>query len=42
LCAEYIWAKKHNLQVGRETPRGWMMAAKLWRAKPRRVERVHT
>ena len=41
LAAEYL-AKKHNLQVGRETLRGWMMAAKLWRAKPKRVEKIHT
>lgn len=41
LAAEYL-AKKHNLQVGRETLRGWMMTAKLWRAKPKRVEKVHT
>jgi transposase len=40
LAAEYL-AKKHQLQVGRETLRGWMIAAKLWRAKPKRVEKVH-
>jgi transposase len=41
LAAEYL-AKKHKLQVGRETLRGWMMAARLWRAKPKRIEKVHT
>ena len=41
LAAEYL-AKKHKLRVGRETLRGWMIAAKLWRAKPKGVERVHT
>jgi transposase len=40
LAAEYL-AKKHDLRVGRETLRGWMIPAKLWRAKPRRVEKVH-
>jgi hypothetical protein len=37
---EYL-AKKHKLQVGRETLRGWMTRAKLWRAKPQRIEKVH-
>ncbi len=32
LAAEYL-AKKHQVQVGRETLRGWMIEAKLWRAK---------
>jgi hypothetical protein len=41
LAAEYL-AKKHELRVGRETLRGWMIAAKLWRAKRKRVEKVHT
>jgi hypothetical protein len=36
LASEYL-AKKHTLQVSRETLRGWMMAAKLWRAKAKRV-----
>lgn len=40
LAAEYL-AKKHDLEVSRETLRGWMIAAKLWRAKARRVETVH-
>jgi len=41
LATEYL-AKKHDLQVGRETLRGWMTAAKLWRAKAKRVDQVHT
>lgn len=41
LAAEYL-AKKHKLEVSRETLRGWMVAAKLWRAKARRVEKAHT
>ena len=41
LAAEYL-AKHHDVHVSRETVRGWMMAAKLWRAKPKRVEKVHT
>ena len=41
LAAEYL-AKRHDLQVSRETVRGWMIAAKLWRAKAKRVEKVHT
>jgi hypothetical protein len=41
LAAEYL-AKKHKLQVGRETLRGWMVKAKLWHAKKKRVEKIHT
>ena len=41
LAAEYL-AKKHNLSVGKETLRGWMSKAKLWRPRSRRVENVHT
>jgi transposase len=41
LAAEYL-VKKHDLEVSRETLRGWMAAAKLWRARPKRVEKVHT
>jgi hypothetical protein len=40
LAAEYL-NKKHDLEVGRETVRQWMLAAKLWRAQPKRVEKVH-
>jgi transposase len=41
LAVEYL-AKRHDLAVSRETLRGWMMAAKLWRANPKRVEKIHT
>jgi transposase len=41
LAAEYL-AEKHGLEVSRETLRGWMIAAKLWQAKTKRVEKVHT
>ena len=41
LAAEYL-AKKHKLQVSRETLRGWMITAKLWRARRKRVEKIHT
>lgn len=41
LAAEYL-AKKHQIQVSRETLRGWMIEAKLWRAQTQRVEKVHT
>jgi hypothetical protein len=40
LAAEYL-AKKHKLPVSRETMRAWMIEARLWRAKPKRVEKVH-
>jgi hypothetical protein len=41
LASEYL-AKKHKLDVGRETLRGWMMEAKLWRAQPKRAAGAHT
>jgi biotin operon repressor len=41
LAAEYL-AKQHDVNVSRETVRGWMIAAKLWRAKAKRVDQVHT
>ena len=41
LAAEYL-AKKHAVEVSRETLRGWMATAKLWRAKAKRVKKVHT
>jgi hypothetical protein len=41
LAAEYL-ARESSLRVGRETLRGWMSEAKLWHAKTRRVEKVHT
>jgi len=40
LAAEYL-ASKHEQHVGRETLRGWMIGAKLWRAKLKRVDKVH-
>jgi transposase len=41
LAGEYL-AKQHDVHVSRETVRGWMMAAKLWRAKRKRVDKVYT
>jgi len=41
LAAEYL-AKKHAVEVSRETLRGWMIPAKLWRAKPKCIEKAHT
>ncbi len=41
LAAEYL-AKQHDIGVSRETLRGWMTEAGLWRSKPQRVEKVHT
>lgn len=40
LASEYL-TEKHDLVVGRETLRGWMVEAQLWRAKAKHVERVH-
>ena len=40
LAAEYL-AKKHEIDVSRETVRQWMIGAKLWRARRQRVEKVH-
>ena len=34
-------AKRHQIQVGKETLRGWMMEAGLWQSKSRRLEQVH-
>ena len=41
LAAEYL-AEQHRIEVSRETLRGWMIAAQLWRPRRARVERVHT
>jgi len=41
LAAEYL-KEKHGLSVSRETLRGWMMTVQLWRAKPKRISKVHT
>jgi len=40
LASEYL-AKKHDIEVSKETARKWMRAAGLWRARPRRVVAVH-
>jgi hypothetical protein len=40
LASEYL-AKKHKIQVSRETARQWMIEAKLWRARKQRIETVH-
>ncbi len=40
LAAEYL-AKKHGIDVSRETLRQWMIEAKLWRARKQRVEKVY-
>ena len=40
LAAEYL-AKKHDIEVSRETVRQWMIGAKLWRPRRQRVEKVH-
>ena len=40
LAAEYL-AKKHKIDVSRETVRQWMIDAKLWRAHKQRVEKIH-
>jgi transposase len=40
LGAEYL-ASKHDIQVGRETVRKWMIEGKLWRAKKQSIEKVH-
>jgi hypothetical protein len=40
LAAEYL-SSKHGLTVSKETPRHWMMEAKLWRGRTRKPEQVH-
>ena len=40
LASEYL-AKKHDIEVSKETARKWMRAAGLWRARPRRIVEVH-
>lgn len=40
LASEYL-AKKHKIQVSRETVRQWMIEAKLWRARKQQVEKIH-
>ena len=40
LASEYL-AKKHGIEVSRETVRQWMIQARLWRARQQRVEKIH-
>jgi DNA-binding Lrp family transcriptional regulator len=40
LASEYL-AKKHGIQVSRETVRQWMKESGLWRGKRRRTEAAH-
>jgi transposase len=40
LAAEYL-ASKHEIQVGRETVRKWMIEGKLWRAGRQRIKEIH-
>jgi hypothetical protein len=40
LAAEYL-AKKHDIEVSRETIRHWMIRAKLWRARKKHIEKIH-
>ena len=41
LAAEYL-AKKHGIEANKETVRQWMIEGKLWRAKPEKVNRIHS
>jgi len=34
-------ARRHDIQVSKETTRGWMIEAGLWRSHPRRLRDVH-
>src|SRR5437868_9643255 len=38
LASEYL-AKKHSIEVSKETVRQWMIRAKLWRAKREKIKR---
>jgi transposase len=40
LATEYL-AKKHDIEVSRETVRRWMMEAKLWRGRKQHVAEIH-
>src|SRR5437868_162764 len=40
LAAEYL-AKKHKIDVSRETVRQWMTGAKLWQPRKQGIEKVH-
>ncbi len=41
LASEYL-AERHQVRVSRETLRGWMIRAQLWKPRRARIERVHT
>jgi transposase len=40
LASEYL-RERHGLKASRETLRGWMMGAQLWKPRRARVERIH-
>jgi transposase len=40
LAAEQL-AKGHQIRVGKEALRGWMIEAGIWQSKPQRLEEVH-
>jgi len=40
LATEYL-AKKHHIEVSRETVRRWMMEGKLWRGRKQHVAEIH-
>jgi transposase len=40
LACEYL-AKKHGIEVSKETVRQWMIQAKLWRAKEEKIKAIH-
>src|SRR5580692_8498622 len=40
LASEYL-AKKHKIDVSRETVRQWMIGGKLWRSRKQRIEKIH-
>jgi hypothetical protein len=40
LASEQL-AKRHQIEVSKETMRAWMMAAGLWKSRPQRIQQVH-
>jgi len=40
LAAEYL-ASQHDIHVGRETVRTWMIEGKLWRASRQSIDKIH-
>jgi transposase len=40
LAAEYL-AEKHDIHVGRETIRKWMIEGKLWQSQKQRIQSIH-